>query len=47
MWKNAVMLERPTTDDNVTQRMPFASWITKATDKHSEYVMRITFLRQQ
>jgi hypothetical protein len=47
MWENAVMLERPTTDDNVTQRMRFACWITKATDKHSEYVMRIAFPRQQ
>jgi hypothetical protein len=32
MWENAVMLERPTTDDSVTQRMRFACWITKATE---------------
>jgi len=32
LWENAVMLERPTTDDDVTQRMRFACWITKATE---------------
>jgi hypothetical protein len=28
-------------------RMRFARWITKATDTHSEYVIVITFPRQQ
>jgi hypothetical protein len=35
------------TDDNITQRMRFACWITKATDTHSEYVTPIAFPRQQ
>jgi hypothetical protein len=29
------------TDDNIIQRMRFACWITKATDTHSEYVIRL------
>jgi hypothetical protein len=29
---------RQATDDNITQRMRIACWITKATDIHSEYV---------
>jgi hypothetical protein len=35
------------TDDNIIERMPFACWITKATDTHSEYVILISFPRQQ
>jgi hypothetical protein len=35
------------TDDNIIRRMRFASWITKATDTHSEYVILIAFPRQQ
>jgi hypothetical protein len=35
------------TDDNITRRMRFACWITKATDTHSEYVILIAFPRQQ
>jgi hypothetical protein len=38
---------RQATDDNITRRMGFACWITKATDKHSEYVIFIAFPRQQ
>jgi hypothetical protein len=34
-------------DDNIIRRMRFSDWITKATDKHSEYVMLIAFARQQ
>jgi hypothetical protein len=33
--------------DNITQRMRFASTITKATDTHSQYVILIVFPRQQ
>ena len=33
--------------DNITWRMRFACWITKATDTHSEYVIPIAFPRQQ
>jgi len=36
-----------TTNDNTTNHMPFACWITKATNTHSEYVMRIAFPRQK
>jgi len=35
------------TDDNTVQRTRCASWINKATDTHSEYVILIAFLRQQ
>jgi hypothetical protein len=35
------------TDDNIIRRMHFACWITKATDTHSEYVIRIAFPWQQ
>jgi hypothetical protein len=38
---------RQATDDNIILRMRFASWITKATDTHSEYVTLIAFPRQQ
>jgi hypothetical protein len=38
---------RQATDDNLIQNMRFACRITKATDTHSEYVIRIAFLRQQ
>jgi hypothetical protein len=33
--------------DNIIRRMRVACWITKATDTHSEYVMRSAFPRQQ
>ena len=35
---------RQATDGNILRRI--ASWITKATDTHSEYVILITFSRQ-
>jgi hypothetical protein len=38
---------RQATDDNIIRRMRFACRITKATDTHSEYVILITFPRQQ
>jgi hypothetical protein len=38
---------RQATDDDIIRRMRFACWITKATDTHSEYVIRIAFQRQQ
>jgi hypothetical protein len=31
------------TDDNITRRVRFARWITKATDTNSEYVILIAF----
>jgi hypothetical protein len=34
-------------DENVTPRMRFICWITKATDTHSEYVILIAFPQQQ
>ena len=33
-----------TTDDNIIQRMRIASWITKATDTHLEYVLTLRLL---
>jgi hypothetical protein len=38
---------RQATDDNIIRRMRIACWITKATDRHSEYVILIAFRRQQ
>ena len=38
---------RQITDDNITLRMRFACWISKATDTHSEYVILIAFVLQQ
>jgi hypothetical protein len=35
------------TDDNITRRMRFTCWITKATDTHSEYVTLTAFPQQQ
>jgi hypothetical protein len=37
---------RQATDDNITRRMRFTCWITKATDTHSEYVIPIAFPQQ-
>jgi len=34
------------TYENITRRMRFACWITKATDTHSEYPMLTAFIRQ-
>jgi hypothetical protein len=38
MWKNYGTAGQAT-DDNITRRMRFACWITKATDTHSECVI--------
>jgi plasmid rolling circle replication initiator protein Rep len=38
---------RQATDDNIIRRMRFACWVIKATDTRSEYVVLITFVRQQ
>jgi hypothetical protein len=35
------------TDGNTVRRMLFACWVTKATSRHSEYVILIAFPRQQ
>jgi hypothetical protein len=35
------------TDDNITRRLRFTSWITKATDTHSEYIIVIDFRKQE
>jgi hypothetical protein len=43
-----VQLDRPEFDNiHVTRRMCFAFLIPKATETRSEYVMPISFLRQQ
>jgi len=34
-------------DENIIWRMPFASWITKASDTQSEYVTLLVFPWQQ
>jgi hypothetical protein len=35
------------TDDNITQHVRFACWITKAINTHSKYVICIAFPRQK
>jgi hypothetical protein len=35
--------DRRATDDNITRRMRFVFWMTKATNTHSEYVILIFF----
>ena len=35
------------TGDNIIRRMPSACWTPKATDTHSEYLIRIAFPLQQ
>jgi hypothetical protein len=37
---------RQATDDNITRRMRFACWITKAADTYSQYVILTAFPRQ-
>jgi hypothetical protein len=44
IWKNIVEPDRPRT---TIWRMRTACWIPKATNIHSEYVIRITFPLQQ
>jgi len=39
--------DRQATDDSSTRRMRFASWITKVTHPHLEYLILIAFPRQQ
>jgi len=46
MWKKYGKA-RQATDDNILRRMPVEGRITKATNTHSEYVIVITFARQQ
>jgi hypothetical protein len=45
LWDNG--RARQATGDNIMRPMCCASWITKATDTHSEYVTLIAFTRQQ
>jgi len=45
MWNNAV--ESEVIDDSIVRPMRFACWITKATNTHLEYVIRLAFPRQQ
>jgi hypothetical protein len=35
------------TDDNITRRIYFSCWVSKATDTQSEYVIRIAFPLQK
>jgi hypothetical protein len=42
MWQNMARVSPAT-----IRRMRCARWITRATDTHSEYVILITFSRQQ
>ena len=46
MWKNKVEPDRAQMTI-IIQHMRFACWLTKATDKHSEYVILIAFSRWQ
>jgi hypothetical protein len=49
LWDNVEKYgrARQAIDDNITRRMRFACWITKATDTHTQYVILIAFPRQQ
>ena len=42
MWEKYCTSEQAT-DNNTVRRMPFACWINKAADIHSEYVTLISF----
>jgi len=42
-WKNLVQPDRPQTE---VRRMRFACWITRTTNTHSEYEIRIAFTVQ-
>jgi hypothetical protein len=46
MWERTVESDRPQTIIYVILCMRFASWITKVTYTHSEYVILIVFPRQ-
>ena len=45
LWDNVekYCTARQATDDYIIQRIPFAFWITKATDTYSEYIIVIVF----
>jgi len=43
--KNSAVNGIQATDDNITRRIHIASWVTKATDTHLEYVLIIAFPR--
>jgi len=49
LWDNVKKFgrDRKATDDNITRRILFACWITKATNTHSEYERDIVFARQK
>ena len=49
LWDNVeqYVKARQHTDDDIIRRMRVTCWITKATDTHSEYVIRIAFPRKQ
>jgi len=40
-------IARKVLDDKIIFRMRFPCWITKATDTHSEYIVLVSFSRQQ
>jgi len=40
-------MEQPEATDDKIQRMRLESWIIKATDTHSEYIVLIVFPRRQ
>jgi len=42
MWKHMV---QPEATDDILRRMRLASWIIKATDTHSEYILLTVFPR--
>jgi hypothetical protein len=46
MWKKCGTAGGPT-EDSITRPMRFACWETKATKSHLEYVILISFPRQQ
>ena len=43
--ENSAVFGIQATDDNITRRIRIASWVTKATDTHLEYVLIIAFPR--
>jgi len=43
MWKNMIEPDRP---QKTTWRLCILCWVPKATDRHSEYVIRIAFTLQ-
>jgi hypothetical protein len=49
LWDNVQEYGRAwhATDDNIIRRMRFPCWLTKATNTHSEYVIRIAFPRRK